>query len=62
VTIARSVSDTFAGIAPAGIVGFIVAQLLGMLAAVALAGWLWAKAKSKSQVVEKKTVRVRATN
>src|SRR6185312_3297381 len=41
VTIARSVSDTFAGIAPTGVVAFIVAQLLGMFAAVALAGWLW---------------------
>ncbi len=62
VTIARSVSDTFAGIAPAGIVGFIVAQLLGMLAAVAVGGWLWAKAESKSPLVESKTVRARATN
>ena len=32
VTIARSVSDTFAGIAPAGVIGFVVAQLLGMVA------------------------------
>jgi glycerol uptake facilitator-like aquaporin len=45
VTIARSVSDTFAGIAPAGVVAFIVAQLLGMVAAVVLAGWLWAGGK-----------------
>jgi glycerol uptake facilitator-like aquaporin len=41
VTIARSLSDTFAGIAPTGVVAFIVAQLVGMLAAVALSGWLW---------------------
>jgi glycerol uptake facilitator-like aquaporin len=41
VTIARSLSDTFAGIAPAGVFAFICAQLLGMLAAVALARWLW---------------------
>lgn len=41
VTIARSLSDTFAGIAPAGIMAFIVAQLLGMFAAVALGRWLW---------------------
>jgi glycerol uptake facilitator-like aquaporin len=45
VTIARSVSDTFAGIAPGGVVAFIAAQLLGMFAAVALAGWLWADGK-----------------
>jgi glycerol uptake facilitator-like aquaporin len=41
VTIARSLSDTFAGIAPAGIAAFIVAQLVGVLAAVALARWFW---------------------
>ena len=45
VTIARSVSDTFAGIAPAGVVAFITAQLLGMLIAVALAWWLWTDGK-----------------
>jgi glycerol uptake facilitator-like aquaporin len=41
VTIARSISDTFAGIAPSAAPGFILAQLVGMLAAVALARWLW---------------------
>lgn len=41
VTVARSLSDTFAGIAPSGVLAFIVAQLLGMLAAVALARWLY---------------------
>jgi glycerol uptake facilitator-like aquaporin len=40
-TIARSLSDTFVGIAPAGVIVFIAAQLLGMLAAVALGRWLW---------------------
>jgi glycerol uptake facilitator-like aquaporin len=44
VTIARSLSDTFAGIAPAGVLAFIVAQLVGMLIAVAIAAWLWPKA------------------
>ena len=43
VTIARSLSDTFAGIAPAGVLTFIVAQLIGMLVAVAVAAWLWPK-------------------
>jgi glycerol uptake facilitator-like aquaporin len=43
VTIARSLSDTFAGIAPAGVAIFIAAQLAGMLAAVALDRWLWAR-------------------
>jgi glycerol uptake facilitator-like aquaporin len=36
VTIARSLSDTFAGIAPSGAVQFIAAQLAGMLLAVSL--------------------------
>ncbi|TXJ33884.1 MAG: aquaporin family protein [Afipia sp.] len=41
VTVARSLSDTFAGIAPAGVTAFIGAQLAGMLVAVVLGGWLW---------------------
>jgi len=44
VTIARSLSDTFAGIAPAGIPAFIGAQLLGAAIAAVLAGWLWKEA------------------
>jgi glycerol uptake facilitator-like aquaporin len=42
VAVARSISDTFAGIAPAGVAAFIGAQLAGMLAAVLVAHWLWA--------------------
>ncbi len=41
VTIARSLSDTFAGIAPTGVAAFIAAQFVGMLAAVVLSRWLW---------------------
>jgi glycerol uptake facilitator-like aquaporin len=41
VTIARSLSDTFAGIAPTGVLAFITAQLAGMLAAVVLGRWFW---------------------
>jgi glycerol uptake facilitator-like aquaporin len=41
VTIARSLSDTFAGIAPAGVAAFIAAQVAGALAAVVLGRWLW---------------------
>jgi glycerol uptake facilitator-like aquaporin len=41
VTLARSLSDTFAGIAPAGVLAFVIAQIVGMLIAVALARWLW---------------------
>jgi len=40
VTIARSLTDTFSGIEPAGIPGFIVAQLLGALAATLLFRWI----------------------
>jgi glycerol uptake facilitator-like aquaporin len=41
VTIARALSDTYAGIALAGVLAFIGAQLVGMLAAVMLGRWLW---------------------
>src|SRR3982750_4631669 len=40
VTIARSLSATFAGIAPENAAAFIVAQLAGALASAALFGWL----------------------
>ena len=41
VTIARSLSDTFAGIAPSGVIAFIIAQLVGMAAAMTVNHWLW---------------------
>jgi glycerol uptake facilitator-like aquaporin len=41
VTIARALSDTFAGIAPTGVLAFIAAQFVGALAAVAAGAWLW---------------------
>ncbi|TCS02894.1 MIP/aquaporin family protein [Caulobacter sp. BK020] len=40
VTIARSLSDTFAGIAPSGVPAFILAQTAGALVAAAVFGWL----------------------
>lgn len=40
VTLARSLSDTFAGIAPTSAPAFILAQLVGALMAAALFGWL----------------------
>ena len=43
VTIARSLSDTFAGISPSGVPAFIAAQFAGALAATLLALWLWPK-------------------
>jgi glycerol uptake facilitator-like aquaporin len=45
VTIARSLSDTFAGIAPAGVLAFVLAQLAGMLVAVGVAVWLWPRSE-----------------
>ncbi len=41
VTIARALSDTFAGISPGGVPAFVIAQLIGMLAAIGIAAWLW---------------------
>lgn len=41
VTIARALSDTYAGIAPAGVLAFIAAQLGGAVAGSVLARWLF---------------------
>ena len=41
VTVARSLSDTFAGIAPESVPLFIVGQLAGMVVAVGFFGWLF---------------------
>ena len=43
ITIARSLSDTFAGIAPANVPAFILAQLLGAVAGWIVADWLAAE-------------------
>jgi len=40
VTVARSLTNTFAGIAPSGVPPFIIAQLVGAIAAASLSGWL----------------------
>ena len=49
VTIARSLSDTFAGIAPSDAPGFIVAQLLGAGAASYLFAWLFAAPSAEAK-------------
>jgi len=41
VTLARAMSDTFAGIAPMSVPAFILAQFAGMLIAVAVGRWFW---------------------
>jgi len=50
VTVARSLSDTFAGIHPGSAPAFIVAQLIGMLAAVGLSTWLWPSIAARSEL------------
>jgi glycerol uptake facilitator-like aquaporin len=40
VTLARAASDTFAGIRPADVPGFVPAQMVGAAAATLLFGWL----------------------
>jgi glycerol uptake facilitator-like aquaporin len=40
VTLARAATDTFSGIRPADVLGFITAQLVGAAAATALFSWL----------------------
>ena len=49
VTIARSLTDTFSGIAPGDAPGFIVAELLGAVAAAYVFGWLFAPAPAKTK-------------
>lgn len=44
VSIARAFTDTFAGIAPESLAGFIVAQSIGAAGATVLFGWLFARA------------------
>ncbi|HTV28818.1 MAG TPA: MIP/aquaporin family protein [Xanthobacteraceae bacterium] len=46
VTIARALSDTYAGIAPADVLAFIAAQAIGASAATVLANWLFQQTQS----------------
>lgn len=50
VTLARGLTDTFSGIAPANIAGFIASQLAGALAATLLFRWLGARTSSSGPV------------
>jgi len=47
VTIARSLSDTFAGISPSDAPAFIAAQLAGAIAATLFSVWLWKTATDR---------------
>ena len=40
ITLVRSLSDSFAGIAPADVPGFVLAQIAGAIVATMVAGWL----------------------
>lgn len=51
VTLARALSDTFAGIRPADVPGFIGAQLLGAAAGTGLFRWLRHTSPSTSEAV-----------
>jgi glycerol uptake facilitator-like aquaporin len=48
VTLARAMSDTFAGIAPGGVLAFIAAQFVGMIGAAVLSAWLWPDGRPQS--------------
>ena len=49
VTIARGLSDSFAGIAPSSILPFIIAQIAGALIGLYFWGWLFAKESKASR-------------
>jgi glycerol uptake facilitator-like aquaporin len=46
VTLARSATDTFAGIRPSDVPGFILAQALGAAAATAFAQWMFPRRRA----------------
>jgi glycerol uptake facilitator-like aquaporin len=46
VTLARSMTDTFAGIRPIDVPGFLGGQLVGAVAAIATTRWLSMKTRS----------------
>jgi glycerol uptake facilitator-like aquaporin len=60
VTLARAASDTFAGIRPADIPGFVLAQLLGAGAATALFRWLVPSLPTSARDVVGKGIRARS--
>ena len=49
VTLARTLSDTFAGIAPASVVAFIAAQFIGAIGATALARWFYPAVRATAE-------------
>jgi glycerol uptake facilitator-like aquaporin len=59
VTIARSLTNSFAGIRPLDAPGFIVAQIAGALAATAVALWLWPVRDREERSAAQETARQR---
>jgi len=53
VAIARALSNTFAGINPMSVPAFIIAEILGALLAMAVAGWMLTEEKSASHASKK---------
>lgn len=51
VTVARMLTDTWTGIAPASVPGFLLGQALGALAAGALIGWLYRPSEQEARDV-----------
>src|SRR5262249_46455644 len=51
VTVGRAFTDTFAGIAPASVPGFVVAQLAGLLVGVGLIAVLYPRERPDEAVV-----------
>ena len=45
ITVGRSLTDSFSGIAPGNVLGFVVAQLAGAVLAVGVARWLWGESE-----------------
>jgi glycerol uptake facilitator-like aquaporin len=52
VTLARAASNTFAGIRPIDVPGFVIAQSLGAAAATLLFSWLYPAMRKEEAVAE----------
>ncbi len=52
VAIGRAFTDTFSGIRPVDLPGFIVAELIGAALAAALAGWMFSEARSERRRIK----------
>ncbi|MFA9429565.1 aquaporin [Egicoccus sp. AB-alg2] len=51
VTLARALTDSYTGIAPGSVPGFLLGQALGTLAGVALVAWLYRPSRRQAEVV-----------